>query len=560
MADQPIDRRRRHGPSPLNGAKEKPGGAEGGGPPAAPAIVNLITHPWLVLIGLITASIMEVLDTTIINVALPQMAGNLSATTDEIAWVVTGYILSNVVVLPMTAWLAQRFGRKRYMVVSIGIFIVSSFLCGTSRTLGELVFWRILQGAGGAALLSTAQATLRQIFPVERQGTVQAIFILGIVVAPTLGPTLGGYITDNYNWPWVFFINVPIGLASMLLVTAFLHDAPNQQKPAGGVDWLGISLLAVGLGSLQYVLEEGERFDWFQSVAILRLSILAAICIIALVAWELWPSNKNPIVDFHVLKNRQLTSGLILFLALGFGLYGGIFIFPLFVQNILGFSPTATGLVLLPGGIATAIGVVICGRLMNGKKVLVDPRILIFIGISIFMVSMWMLGHLTIFSGEPDTRLALIYRGLGLGFLFTPINFIVFAALKGKEIAQGSSFINLARQLGGSFGIAALNTYIVKQAEYHRANLVTHLYNGNTEVMARLAAQAHSLQAYGFSPEGAQAAALGALNGTVQKQAQTMSFNDAFLLLLLSFVFAAPAVFLLGKVKRPPPGGGGGGH
>ena len=346
----------------------------------------------------------------------------------------------------------------------------------------------------------------------------------------------------------------------MFLVSAFLHDAPGHQKSGGGVDWPGIALLAVGLGSLQYVLEEGKRFDWFDSVAITRLSILAAVTLTALVVWELWPTNKHPIVDFHVLKNRELTSGLVLFLALGFGLYGGIFIFPLFVQNILGFSPTATGLVLLPGGIATAISVVLCGRLMNGKKVLVDPRILIFTGIGIFMVSMWMLGHLTTASGEPDTRLALIFRGFGLGFLFTPINFVVFAALKGPEIAQGSSFINLARQLGGSFGIAVLNTYISDQADYHRANLVSYLYNGNTEVMAREAGQARNLLAYGYSAAQAQAGALGTLNATVQKQAQTMAFNDAFLLLLLSFVLAAPAVFLLGKVKKPPPGGGGGGH
>lgn len=556
MATQPLDRRRPHSPPSPGGAKSQ---SSGGVPPSA-ALTNLITHPWLVLVGLITASIMEVLDTTIINVALPTMAGNFSATTDEIAWVVTGYILSNVVVLPMTAWLAQRFGRKRYLVTSIGIFIASSFMCGTSHGLGELVFWRIVQGAGGAALLSTAQATLRQIFPAEKQGTVQAIFILGIVVAPTLGPTLGGYITDNYNWPWVFFINVPIGLLSMFLVSAFLHDAPGTQKKTGGVDWLGISLLAVGLGSLQYVLEEGKRYDWFDSVAITRLSILAGVTLIALVVWELWPTNKHPIVDFHVLRNRELTSGLVLFLALGFGLYGGIFIFPLFVQNILGFSPTATGLVLLPGGIATAVSVVICGRLMNGKKVLVDPRILIFTGIAIFMVSMWMLGHLTVASGEPDTRLALIFRGFGLGFLFTPINFVVFAALKGPEIAQGSSFINLARQLGGSFGIAALNTYISDQADYHRANLVSYLYSGNSEVMARETAQARNLLAHGYNAAQAQAGALGTLNATVQKQAQTMAFNDAFLLLLLSFVLAAPAVFLLGKVKRPPPGGGGGGH
>ncbi len=263
------------------------------------------------MIGLITAAIMEVLDTTIINVALPRMAGNLNATTDEIAWVATGYILSNVIVLPMTAWLSQRFGRKRYLVFSILLFIVASFFCGASKSLNEVIFWRVMQGAGGAALLSTAQATLRQIFPKEQQGLVQAIFILGIIMAPTLGPTLGGYITDNYNWPWVFYVNIPIGLLSVFLTATFLHDSPNAIK-AGPIDIPGIVLLTLGLGSLQYVLEEGQRDDWFDSALIVRLSLLAFVALSAMFAWELSPRNKAPIVDFHVLKNRDLAAGLIL--------------------------------------------------------------------------------------------------------------------------------------------------------------------------------------------------------------------------------------------------------
>jgi len=230
---------------------------------------------WLILLGLITAAIMEVLDTTIVNVALPQMAGNLGATQQEISWVATGYILSNVVVLPMTAFFTERFGRRRYLTASIILFAVASFLCGTSHSLVELVVWRVLQGAGGAALLSTAQATIRQIFPLEQQGLVQAVFLLGIIVAPTLGPTLGGWITDNYTWNWCFFINVPIAIAATFLVTTFLHDPPGRRRRAGKVDWLGITLLTVGLGSLQYVLEEGNQDDWFNSGTIVRLAILA---------------------------------------------------------------------------------------------------------------------------------------------------------------------------------------------------------------------------------------------------------------------------------------------
>ena len=500
---------------------------------------------------------MEVLDTTIINVALPQMAGNLNATIDEIAWVSTGYILSNVIVLPMTAWLGQRFGRKRYLVFSICLFIVSSFFCGTSKTLIELVFWRILQGAGGAALLSTAQATLRQIFPPQQQGLVQTLFILGIVVAPTLGPLVGGYITDNYNWPWVFFVNIPIGLVSAFLVGNYLHDAPGGPK-AGKIDIVGIGLLTVGLGSLQYVLEEGQRDDWFDSVAITRLSILAAVSLIAMLAWELSPRNKFPVVDFRVMKNRDLTSGLVLFLVLGFGLYGGLFIFPQFTQNILQFSPTATGLVLLPGGLATAAAAMLCGRINSLPGRPVDPRILILFGMGIFMVSMWQLGHLSTASGEPDTRLALIIRGFGLGFLFSTLNGVVFGSLKPQEVQQASGLINLARQLGGSFGIAFLNTYIYNMGAFHRVNLVSNFYPGNPLYDQRIAGATARLVANGSGATDAHAAALRILNGTVMAQASTMSYNDAFLLLGISFVVAVPAVFLLRKPKGAPAGGGGG--
>jgi len=549
LATQTLDHRGRR-PQPQSGG----GGAQAGGAGAAAAADP---YRWIILIGLITAAIMEVLDTTIINVALPQMAGNLNATTDEIAWISTAYILANVIILPMTAWLSQRFGRKRYLTTSILIFIVASFFCGTSRTLNEVIFWRVLQGAGGAALLSTGQATLRQIFPKEQQGVVQALFILGIVMAPTLGPVVGGYITDNYNWPWIFFVNIPIGLLSAFLVVTFLHDAPNQAK-ASAIDIPGIALLTVGLGSLQYVLEEGKRDDWFDSALIVRLSLLAAVTLAAMLAWELSPRNKFPIVNFRILANKDLTAGLILFLALGFGLYGGVFIFPMFVQNVLHFSPTATGLVLLPGGLATGAAAMFCGRALNGAKPLIDPRILIFIGMTIFIISMWMLGHLTPQSGEPDTRLGLIVRGLGLGFLFAPINFIVFAALKGPEIQQASGLINLARQLGGSFGIAYLNTYISNQTAYHRANIVSHLDAGNAFYSQGVAGATSRILQSGQSLTDAHAGALRIMDGRVMTNAATMSYNDAFLLLGVTFVLATPALLLLGRVKKPPPGGGGG--
>jgi DHA2 family multidrug resistance protein len=538
-------------------------GSTGGAPQRAwtPAAddSDVHAHRWLILLGLITAAIMEVLDTTIVNVALPQMAGNLGATYDEIGWVATGYILSNVVVLPMTAFFTATFGRKNYLTFSIILFAVASFLCGTSHTLIELVIWRVVQGAGGAALLSTAQATLRQVFPREQQGMVQALFILGIIVAPTIGPTLGGWITDNYNWNWIFFINIPIAAASIFLVTSFLHDPPWMKRKPEGIDIFGISLLTIGLGSLQYVLEEGKRYDWFADATITRLAILSGLCLTTMLWWELSKRNPHPVVNFRVLKNRQLASSIFLFIALGFGLYGGVFIFPLFTQTILNFTPTETGLALLPGGIATAIAAIISGRLLNGARPLVDGRVLIALGVCIFLVAMWMLGHLTTQAGEPDARFALFIRGLGLGFLFTPINNVAYGALDPRDAQQASGLINLARQLGGSFGIAVLNTYLTTHIQFHRVDLLGNVYSYNPQVVQRVQAMIAGLQAHGYTLLQAQKAAYQLLDQTVMRQASMLAYNDAWMMILLSFVIVSPAIFLLGK-PRAGAGGGGGGH
>ncbi|HWB30343.1 MAG TPA: DHA2 family efflux MFS transporter permease subunit [Vicinamibacterales bacterium] len=516
---------------------------------AVPASVGEATDRtrWFILLGLITAAIMEVLDTTIINVALPQMAGNLSATREEVAWVSTSYILANVVVLPMTAFFTETFGRKRYLTFSILLFVVSSMLCGTATSLGMLVVWRLIQGAGGAALLSTAQATLRQVFPRSEQGLVQAIFLLGVIVAPTLGPTLGGYITDNASWHWCFFINLPIGLISAFLVVTFLHDPPGHQRRTGPVDWLGITLLIIGVGSLQYVLEEGNILDWYSSKRILYLSIISGIALSVLVWWQLSSRNSHPVIQFRVLKNRDLLASILLFVVLGFGLYGGVIIFPLFTQTILGFSPTETGLAMMPGGIATAILAVVCGRLLNGERPMADPRFLVLGGMALMLLAMWTLGHLSTAAGEADARYALIIRGAALGLLFTPINNVAFGSLKPQEAQQASGLINLARQLGGSFGIAALGAYLTRHIAYHRADLVQHLYPGSAAFQARFDPLVATLTSQGAALADAQQRALAILDGTMMRQASMLAYNDAWLLLLASFVCVIPAVFLLRK-------------
>ncbi|HEX5385330.1 MAG TPA: DHA2 family efflux MFS transporter permease subunit [Gemmatimonadales bacterium] len=526
-----------------------PGRPEGESPAMAAAARDaaefVARHRWAIMAGLITAAIMEVLDTTIVNVALPQMAGNLGATREEIGWVATGYILSNVIFLPMTAFLTERFGRRRYLTFSIVLFIVASFFCGNSTGLVELVFWRIVQGAGGAALLSTAQATIRQIFPLEQQGIVQAVFLLGLITAPTLGPTLGGWITDNYQWHWVFFINIPIGIVATFLVTTFLRDPPTMRRRGGAVDWLGIGLLTAGLGSLQYVLEEGNRKDWFSDPWILRLAIIGGVSLVGMVGWELWPRNRHPVVNFRVLVNAPLAASIFLFVALGFALYGGTFIFPLFTESVLHFTPTATGLALLPGGIGTAATALICGRLLNGAEPLVDARVLIAIGVVLLVWAMWRLGHLSVFAGEADVRWALLIRGAGLGLLFTPINNVAYASLEPSEAQQASGLINLARQLGGSFGIAWLASYVTTHTAIHRVDLVSNVYAGNPLTQQRLQAFMALLTSHGYGPVAARQGAYALLDRQVTAQASMLSYNDAWMLLLWSFVIVSPAILFL---------------
>jgi DHA2 family multidrug resistance protein len=375
--------------------------------------------------------------------------------------------------------------------------------------------------------------------------------MLGIIVAPTLGPTLGGWITDNYTWNWCFFINIPIGIMSFFLVGTFLQDPPDMARKKVPIDWLGIGLLTAGIGSLQYVLEEGNSKDWFQDAWILRLSILSVVCIATLIWWELSPRNKHPVVDFRVLHNRTLAASIFLFVTLGFGLYGGVFLFPLFAQGILHFTPTETGLAMLPGGVATGISALVCGRLLSGREPLVDPRILIAGGIALFALSMWRMGHLTTVAGEADVRAALLIRGFGLGMLFVPINSVAYTSLEPSEAQQAAGLINLARQLGGSFGIALLANYVSKHTEYHRADLVSSLVTGSVLTDSRIAQLTAAFVSRGMALLDAKRAALLALNAEVMQQASMLSFNDAWLFILIAFVGVSPAILLL---RKPKPG------
>ena len=483
---------------------------------------------------------MQVLDSSSVVPALPMMQGNLGASPDEINWVGTGYILSTVIVLPMTAWLSQRFGRKRYVMASIFIFTVACTMCGLSNSLGTLVFWRIVEGAGGAALISIGQSTILEIFPKTQTMLVQAIFTFGIMVAPTLGPAFGGWMVDNYSWNYIFLVKFPIGLCAAYLVWRYLHDSPHRNL-SNAVDWAGIGLLAVGLGSLQYVLEEGQRYNWFDDDVIARLSVLAAVCLTAFVAWELRRANQSPIVELRVLKDRGLAVGVCLSSMIGFALFSTVFLYPMFVQGILHFTPTESGLSLMPGGIVTGIATLLSGRLMQKG---VDARYLILFGLPITAIAMWMLGHLTPLSGYDDAQIGLIVRGFGLGFVSTPTTIAAFAGLRGRQIAAGSALINLCRQLAGSFGIAILSSYVESTAADHRTVLVSHLTSGNQDLAARIAGTGAGLSIHGMNPVAAHAAAIALVDHAVQAQARTMAYNDAYILVAVIFICLIPTVFL----------------
>ncbi len=519
-------------------------------PPLPPPAAALNPYRWIILVAVLTGAFLELLDTTSVNVALRQMQGNLGATSDEIAWVSTGYILANVVVLPLTAWLSSVFGRRLYLTASILVFTLASILCGLSSSLGALVFWRIVQGAGGAALLSTAQASLREVFPQEQQGMIQSLYIVVVVIGPTLGPTFGGWITDNYSWQWIFLAKSPLGFIAAALVWRFLTDSAHQAK-SKGLDWQGIGLLALGLGSLQYVLEEGERYDWFDDVWITRLTLTAVLAMSAFVFWELSPRNTRPVVNLRVLRHRDLSAGSFLLMISGVGVYGSVFILPLFVQSILGFSPTQTGLLFLPGGVATIIGTMLCGKLLNGAKPLMKPPILVVLGLAVFAFSQFLLGHLTPQSGVNDVQLGLIFRGAGLGLLLTPVTVASLSSLSGPEIAQGAGLTNLFRQLGGSFGIAIVNTYVTNMAQHHRSDLVSNLYSGNSFLTQRMDGLSRAFHVDGYSLSGAHDAAVASIERLVQDQSLTMAYDDAFQLIAAISFFAIPAALLFVRRGQP---------
>jgi len=502
-------------------------------------------HKWIITITVVLSSVIELIDTTIVNVSLPQMMGNLGATLDEIAWVITAYVFANVIVVPMASWFAALFGRRNYFAGSIVLFTIASFFCGHATSIWELVLFRFIQGAGGGALMSTSQSILVETFPPEELGFATGLFGLGVVVGPTIGPTLGGWITDNYSWPWVFYVNIPVGIVATVLTLTFIHD-PKEPRHIGSVDWWGILLLVVGVGSLQIVLDRGERDDWFAAPYITVLTIVAAVGIVAFIWREL--TAEHPVVDLRVLRNRSLAVGTMFTFIYGFGMYASIFIFPVFVQNLLGFTALQTGLILLPSSITAAVMMPLVGRLVRHGA---PPRLMILGGFLAFGAFTWLLSNSTLSSGQDDFFWPLILRGVGLSLLFVPFTTLALATLRGKDIHQGTGLTGMMRQLGGSFGVAIVATFIEHRAWEHRQDLLRYLTPFDGAFQQRIDTVAHGLIAHGSSAVLAQRQAYAAIEATVTRQAYLLTYLDAFRSIGVFFVACIPLLLLFRAVRVP---------
>ncbi|QEM12874.1 DHA2 family efflux MFS transporter permease subunit [Mucilaginibacter rubeus] len=493
---------------------------------------------WIITITVITASLLELIDTTIVNVALPHIQGNLGATLEDVAWVVTGYAVANVIILPMSGWLGGRFGRKNYFMASIIVFTIVSFLCGNAHSMDELVLFRILQGIAGGGLISTAQAILLETWPREQIGTATALFGLGAVVGPTVGPTIGGWIVENYSWPWIFYVNIPVGALAAFCTYTFVRETPKDAK-GKPVDWWGIILLAIAVGSLQTVLEKGESEDWFAKPYILVLTISAVLGTILFIWREM--STEHPIVNFSILRHRSFAVGMFTSFILGFGLYGSVFVFPVFCQNLLGFNAQQTGELLFPGGLCTIVMMPFIGKMLNKG---IPAQFMATAGMFLFYVFTHMLSGSTLATGEKDVLVPLLIRGVGMALLFVPLTTLAMADLKGPELGQGSGLNNMMRQLGGSFGIATLTTIIHIRQGVHRSNLLVNINQYNNPFNDRLNMLTQGFMAKGKSMIDATHMAYQAIEGMVTRQTLLLTYDDAYWISGLVMLFSIPLLYL----------------
>jgi MFS transporter, DHA2 family, multidrug resistance protein len=507
-------------------------------------------NPWLIAVSVMLATFMEVLDTTVVNVSLPHIAGSLSVTIDEATWALTSYLVANAIILPMTGWLASVFGRKNLLMISVVGFTVASFLCGLAPTLGTLIFFRIVQGATGGALQPLSQAVLLESFPPEDRGKAMGLWGLGVVVAPILGPVLGGWLTDSYSWRWVFYINIPVGIASLVMTKLFIFDPPYLSREKRKIDYWGIGMLAVGIGTLQFVLDKGQEADWFSSNVITTLSIISAVTLIALI-WHLLHTD-DPVVDLRVFKARSYAVGVFLMTVVGFVLYGSLVLLPIMLQTLLGYPSLQAGIAMAPRGIGSFFMMPITGAL-TGRF---DARKLLTIGLIVGGGTLLWLSYLNLQAGYWDIFWPQLVQGAGLALLFVPLTTVSMDPIPREKMGNATSLFNLMRNIGGSIGIATTGTMIARNQQRVTATLGENISAYDPTSQNMFLQMRAAFMAAGSDAVTATERAYAALFGMLQRQAAMVSFVGLFQLLGVVFLLLIPLVLLMKRPgsKAPPVG------
>ena len=503
-------------------------------------------NPWLVTFSVMLATFMEILDTTVVNVSIPHIAGNLAATVEEGTWVVTSYLVSNAIILPMSGWLANYMGRKKLLLTCVAGFTVTSLCCGLATTLPGLIFFRVLQGLTGGGLQPLAQAILLETFPEKKHGHAMAAFGIGILLAPILGPTLGGWITDNYTWRWIFYLNLPVGVFSLIMMNRFVFDPPYIRRTEGRVDLWGIGFLALGFGTLQVVLDTGQRKDWFSSNYIRLFAMCCVIGLVSLVIREL--RIEKPVVDLRALVNRSFSTGVFLISMLGFVLYASLVLLPIYLQTLLGYPALNAGLALSPRGVGSLATTPLAGYL-TGKT---DPRRLLVFGLALGSATMFKLSGLNLNAGYWDILWPQVFQGVALSFLFIPLMTISMSGIAKEKMGNATSIFNLMRNIGGSFGIASMTTFLARRSQLHQNHLIAKI--GATDLTTRKMLQ--SMQGWfhlrGFDSYTASRKAVAAMYGMVQAHASMLAFVEAFWVMGIMFLLMLPFILLLRNPRAKP--------
>jgi DHA2 family multidrug resistance protein len=513
-------------------------------------VAEFSVNKWLIALTVMLPTLIEIIDTSVVNVSLDNIRGSLSAGIDESTWTITSYLVSNAIIIPMTGWLSRLFGRKSYLTFSIALFTFSSFLCGMSWSLQSLVVFRILQGIGGGAMQPISQAILLETFPRKQHGMAMALFGVGIMFGPIIGPLLGGWITDNWSWHWIFFINIPIGVVSILLVLFFIVDPHYMQRRKMKIDYWGLAFLSVGLGSLQIVLDKGQREDWFSSGFITVLSLIAAISLVLFLIVEHFFAE-HPIMNLKTFKNLSFSTGNVVMFFAFFNLFGSIVLLPIYLQTLMGYNATLAGMVLGPGGVATLIAMPIAGRLVTKT----NPRFLLAFGIIVAAYSTHLMAQFNLFADFATIIWPRLVLGIGMGFLFIPLTTTTMSSVSREDMGNATSIYNLLRNLGGSFGVAFVTTMIARKAQVHQTYLAAHLSQFDRGLQIALHRSTSILTQAGLPPSLSDGAGAGAIYGKMVREASMMSFNDAFSLLSIFMFCILPLVFLMRKGRGEAPAG-----